>query len=289
MHKYLRSIGFSKIKSRHDLESIYHDVLSKPDKKCATTIASDTTLVQLDKDFGKDIGLSLIGEISSNGNISIEHYFPYVKPHLLHETEYIRIENDPEKEAYRGVLDVYTMSVIFYILNICDYAKLAWFNRKKNITSIMLSALAANGTILLPVEKTVEEVKIEQSRVKHNYSLLSQAKMGDIEAFEKLAISDFDLKNQISQRLSKSEDIFSIVDTSMIPYEVSSDHYDIVGNITHYSYTYNAVTGEKLCLMDIDCYGFSINVCINTLDLLGEPEVGRRFKGSVWLQGFLNY
>ncbi|MEE1517216.1 MAG: DUF3881 family protein, partial [Lachnospiraceae bacterium] len=31
------------------------------------------------------------------------------------------------------------------------------------------------------------------------------------------------------------------------------------------------------------------DVCINKKDLLGEPEVGRRFKGSIWVQGYINY
>ena len=31
------------------------------------------------------------------------------------------------------------------------------------------------------------------------------------------------------------------------------------------------------------------NVCINSQDLLGEPEIGRRFKGQIWLQGTLNF
>jgi len=30
-------------------------------------------------------------------------------------------------------------------------------------------------------------------------------------------------------------------------------------------------------------------VCINAKDLIGEPEEGRRFKGVIWLQGFVNY
>ena len=28
---------------------------------------------------------------------------------------------------------------------------------------------------------------------------------------------------------------------------------------------------------------------INEKDLYGEPQVGRRFKGSIWLQGYINF
>ena len=33
----------------------------------------------------------------------------------------------------------------------------------------------------------------------------------------------------------------------------------------------------------------NFQVCINKKDLMGEPAVGRRFKGSIWLQGYINY
>jgi hypothetical protein len=32
-----------------------------------------------------------------------------------------------------------------------------------------------------------------------------------------------------------------------------------------------------------------MEVCINKNKLMGEPEVGRRFKGNVWLQGFVKW
>lgn len=33
----------------------------------------------------------------------------------------------------------------------------------------------------------------------------------------------------------------------------------------------------------------TFDVCINIIDLFGEPQVGRRFKGVIWLQGFINF
>ena len=32
---------------------------------------------------------------------------------------------------------------------------------------------------------------------------------------------------------------------------------------------------------------FGKDVCINEKDLLGEPAIGRRFRGNVWMQGNL--
>ena len=41
--------------------------------------------------------------------------------------------------------------------------------------------------------------------------------------------------------------------------------------------------------MNLDCNDLNFDICINKKDLLGEPEVGRRFKGVVWLQGCVNF
>ena len=37
--------------------------------------------------------------------------------------------------------------------------------------------------------------------------------------------------------------------------------------------------------MKIECNDIVFCVTINKDDLLGEPIVGRRFKGSIWMQG----
>ena len=41
--------------------------------------------------------------------------------------------------------------------------------------------------------------------------------------------------------------------------------------------------------MTINCNELLFDICINKTDLLGEPEAGRRFKGTVWMQGYINY
>ena len=51
----------------------------------------------------------------------------------------------------------------------------------------------------------------------------------------------------------------------------------------------NSLTGEDVYIMEIMCNDIPFSVCINKKDLLGEPAIGRRFKGIVWLQGSVYY
>ena len=51
----------------------------------------------------------------------------------------------------------------------------------------------------------------------------------------------------------------------------------------------NRFTDEAVYIMRNSCNEIEFDVCINEADLLGEPAVGRRFKGNIWMQGMINY
>ena len=85
------------------------------------------------------------------------------------------------------------------------------------------------------------------------------------------------------------EDILSIVETYFMPYGIESDQYAILGEIVDCKLLENDYTGESVYALDIMCNDMPFSVCINQNDLLGEPAVGRRFKGNIWLQGNIHY
>ena len=74
-----------------------------------------------------------------------------------------------------------------------------------------------------------------------------------------------------------------------MPYGIESDQYTILGEIMNWKLLQNEYTGENVYALDIVCNDIPFSVCINQKDLLGEPAVGRRFKGSIWLQGSICY
>ena len=74
-----------------------------------------------------------------------------------------------------------------------------------------------------------------------------------------------------------------------MPHGIECDQYSVMGEIVDFVNFKNILTGEKLCQMTIECNDIQFDVCINCADLLGEPAVGRRFKGLIWLQGQLHF
>ena len=87
----------------------------------------------------------------------------------------------------------------------------------------------------------------------------------------------------------KDEDVYSVVETYFMPYGVECDLYSILGEITTCEKITNTYTKEDVYFMTLNVNDLVFDVCINAKDLIGEPEEGRRFKGVIWLQGFVNY
>lgn len=285
MHSFLPAIGFSGIRNRQMLEPICKQVIHSPSSKIISTMSTDTLLVQFNKDFGEGFGISLVGEISSEGALSIEYYFPYVHSTVMTDRDNIYVEKYTDKQAYAGVCSDYDlgMTLIFFINNIADYEKSRWMNKSnKYISQTYFSGLSVNGTIILDVDKTDEP--------QHTFSngkrkkLIEAAKRGDPAAIESLTLEDMDTYNLIGKR-TRREDVLSIVESSFMPVGIETDHYAIIGIITSFIEKKNNYTDELIYLLDIECNDLTFTIAINKNDLLGEPAVGRRFKGDIWLQG----
>ncbi len=139
------------------------------------------------------------------------------------------------------------------------------------------------------ISKKIQKADIFSARdtVERN-RLIQAARGGDEEAIENLTLEDMDTYTAISKKIQKA-DIFSLVDTYFMPYGVECDQYSILGEITDMKRVKNSMTGENVYILTVCCNDLNMKVGINSMDLMGEPAVGRRFKGSVWLQGYVNY
>lgn len=289
MHSYLRAVGFSEIKTRKLLENIYVSSLKSPNRKMITTTGIDTSLIQFEKDFGDKMGLGLVGEYDINGSLSIEHYFPYLKGDVFMEFENISVEKQTDKESYAGVCEDIRlgMTLIFYVLNISDYAKSKWLNySNRNLSRVKLSGLSTGGTILLGVMQDESSRAYEEKLKRRRNNLLFEAKNGNTEAIESLTLEEMDTYATLSGRIHY-EDILTIVDTSFMPCGVECDHYMITAHILKVTKITNSYTKELIYNLALKCNDIYLNVAINSKDLQGEPMEGRRFRGEIWLQGHI--
>ena len=101
-------------------------------------------------------------------------------------------------------------------------------------------------------------------------------------------MEDMDTYSMISERIV-NDDILTIVDSYFMPYGIECDQYNIMGEIRDVVSFQNVLTGENLYQMTVESNDMQFDICINKQDLFGEPQVGRRFKGIIWLQGQLHF
>lgn len=291
MHKYLRAIGFSNIQTRKQLTELLKYSIETADEKTYVSMTDESIFSEFDKEVSKDIGLAVRGEFDDESRFIYEYYFPYIKGSHISSMEEITIERHAEKESYAGVCDELKVgvSLIFYLQNMISYVKLKNSNRLPiRGTSLTLAALSTNGNIMMPIMKDEESLRKNMKNISKRRKLMQQARKGDEEAMESLTLDDMDTYTNVSKKIH-TQDLFSIVDTCFMPYGVECDMYSIIGEIISCEKRINAITKEELWLMSICCNDLMFDVCINAMDLYGEPKAGRRFKGTIWLQGTVNF
>ena len=286
MHKYLRAIGFGQIKNRKQLQLLITDCIRTAKQRDYISLSEQEDFIFMEccKEFCEGMGIAVRGEFDENNNYIYDYYFPYLRGNYVSSEEDVSIERHAEKESYAGICDDLRIgvSLIFYFQNVISYLR---YKERKQLpvkgTTLNLSALSCQGTVIMPIIKNEKEMKKVKQVSRNRSHLIAAARKGDEEAIENLTLEDMDTYTAISKKIRK-EDVFSIVDTYFMPYGVECDQYSILGEIVESQKLQNHVTGEY-------CNELLFDLCINAEDLLGEPEVGRRFKGIIWMQGYINF
>ena len=289
MHSYLKAIGFSRVKSRKEMEDLLEALISSANEKKVYKINNEVTAAELISEVGDNIGLIIRGEYDKEGKFYVEHFVPYYWGQKVSTAEATYISKRVETDGYTAMCEDYRLgvSLIFYLLNAIDYRNA----RRKGLHElypIRLCALALEGKILLPTLRTEHQMAQKKEEIIARSKLIVEAKMGNQEAMETLTMEDIDQYAVVSQRIKK-EDVYSIVESTFIPHGTESDNYMIIGIIKDVKTVDNYLTQEEMYILSLLCNEVDIEVCINKKDLLGEPLPGRRFRGVVWLQGIIEF
>lgn len=290
MHKFLRAIGFSNLKKK-ELEKIVSEIVEKPTMMTVAEDSEGNEFAELSREFGSLFGIAVRGTYQEDDTFEVDYYYPYYHGTKVTTRESIEVDKHAEKESYAGICDEVKIGVtlIFYLQNITDYLS-AQKNRLPMTMQegAVLSALSTEGKILLPINKTQRQTRNVQKNSTDRNHLIAAAREGDEDAIENLTLEDMDTYSMLSKRIM-NEDVLSIVDTYFMPYGIESDQYSILAEIVDYSIVLNQYTNEKVYLLELLCNDLEFSLCINQKDLLGEPEIGRRFKGNIWMQGHICY
>lgn len=291
MHKYLKAIGFTELKKKQEIREILRQTADEFDSQQAVSLDETSEFCDLKKQYGDSVGISVYGEMDQDKIFEREYYVPYFEGTGITTYADVLVERRIEKEMYVGICEDVKVgaSIIFHIQNAIEYMKEKQLGGlAKKTTSVTLSGLGSSGMILFPISKDEHLEKTRKEEERNRMMLLSAARNGDQEAMESLTLDDIDTYSKVSKRLI-TEDIFTIVETYFMPYGVECDEYSILGEIIDLRKTQNKVTQETLYIMTLDVNELQFDVCILEKEVMGVPEVGRRFKGNIWLQGKINF
>ena len=294
MHLFLNSIGLAGLNTRKAIDKLVKDIVKEGLSKSQVIFSKaefpgeKTFPAQIKHYLGDGFGISVNGFYDKKRkSFKADYYFPFLDGSTDSTETELSIGRKTENIAFNVLCDEpgRGIALIFYLTNPIDYINAAYEGSMDLYDKVVrLSAMSLDGTILMPVMKNERQInKCKQATLARN-NLIDLAKKGDSSAIDNLTIGDLDTYTDIFKRIRK-EDILSIVDTSFIPSGFECDVYSVLGNIESVRSSENILTGEKVYILGLECNDILLDLCINAMDLTGVPEVGRRFRGKIWLQG----
>jgi hypothetical protein len=264
--------------------------IQSPDIRNSYEKPDGEVFVELKKEFGYRIGLAVCGSYLEDDTFHMEYFYPYFRGTHESTHEEIEVERHADKNSYAGICEDMRLGItlIYYLQNISEFFKETKGKLVSQTGTSVLSGLSTEGMIILPVEQLSDSRQNHIRQLHKRSSLISAAREGDEEAIESLTMEDMDLYTMLSRRVNE-EDILTIIDTSLMPYGVESDQYAVIGEIFDISHAKNMISGENIIILSVNSKDIIYDICINEKDLVGEPQIGRRFKGKVWMQGIVRY
>ena len=237
-----------------------------------------------------NVGLVLRGIYNDDDEFILDYYYPTFFGETVSLVNDVEIIKQSDKDNYQVMVDEIRLGVnlIFQLQNMGEYLRHNIMDGKSADRSVSLSALSLDGKIILPLYDNEKSRIKEKMNNQKRIDLVVQAREGNEEALENLTMDEIDLYQRISRRVAR-EDILSVVTSYFMPYGIENDKYEILGDILDVRNVVNHLTMEELYLLVIESNDVVFEVCINKNNLLGEPLVGRRFKGTIWLQGTVNF
>lgn len=291
MHHFLPAIGFKEINSRKKLSDLLYDTEDTFTHHELVAAEEEIDFCEFSKEYGAGVGLSVFGELDMDEYFTRQYYYPFFYGTGITSYEDIVIEKRIDRDAYIGICDDVKIGInlYFHLQNTIEYLReLQISGLSIKHKSITLSALCNAGIVLLPVMKNEVQEKKQKQEVENRKLLISAARTGNQQAIESLTLDDIDIYSKISQRLV-TEDVFSIVDTYIMPNGIECDTYSILGTILEFSVIENEYTGEELYILKMEVNDLKFDLCVPVEHVIGEVEKGRRFKADIWLQGRVNF
>lgn len=293
MNKYLRAIGFTRTPTLKQIYDIIQNGVQNPHHRAYTTDDEDESslLAEFEIETGNGFGITVCGQFDENDEFFPDYYYPYLDTDVVSTSEKLNVESRVDNDTFAGECDDLRVGVtlIFRVRNAIEYRKnLHTSFLPLDHTTVSLSALSTEGTVMLPIYKSPDDLRQKKDTELKRRRLMNAARNGDENAMKDLTLSDIEAYSNILAHL-QYEDVYTLVESYFMPYGAECELYSVMGEITSVESRKNTITGESIFILTVQSNGLPLEIAINQNDLYGDPKIGRRFKGVVWLQGKINF
>lgn len=289
MHKFLPAIGFSKL-NNENFTNLIQEIVKRPDYQESAIDFEGNQFVELRYMVADNVGIVLRGSYNENDEFKLDYYYPTFIGDSISIKNDVEVIKQSDKDNYQVMVDEIRLGVnlIFQLQNMGEFLRKNIMAGKIGDRDIKLAALSLDGKIILPLYDNEKSRIKEKMNNQKRIDLVEQAREGNEEALESLTMDEIDLYQRITRRVAK-EDILSVVTSFFMPYGIENDKYEILGDILDVKTVVNHLTMEELYILVVESNDVVLEVCINKNNLYGEPTIGRRFKGTIWLQGTVDF
>ena len=288
MNIYFSCAGFSKYKMRTEVKGML-DRLQEDNIKNINIGRNekDELVWELYTKISESIRICINGYIDEkSGDLVRERYFPCLFASDISSMSESTVYRLVDYDYYSVILDDSRLGIyiIYRMINNLEYIS----RKNKKLSTVVLanyiSAWAESAKVILPLFKTFEQAEFEKTESMNRFIRIDAAKNGDELAMEELSEEDMMLYEMASKRL-EHEDIYSIVETCIVPRGVECAIYSIVGDIVNFRTEENIYTKEEICIFTVNCKDIVFDMAVPKKTLEGDPKIGRRIKADIWMQG----
>lgn len=242
-------------------------------------------------DLAGGLGLSMTGNMDEEEDFSMGQIEPFLMPDAVTTMEEVFVEQKIDNRSFAGICDDLRIgtTLIFRLLNPVDYLCFGSFEELPFPgTSVWLSSLSIEGTVVLPLKKSAYDAQVIEDRARRRTQMMEEAMDGDEQSMQAITMEDMETYSDLLDKVA-DYDILSLVDSFFIPTGAECDTYYILGDILSCRKAINPYSLDRIHILCVRCCGIEFTVGINDKDLYGQPEPGRRFKGVIWLQGIISF
>ncbi len=292
MIDFLRLVGIEHDEKVDNIDELLESIVKEKEKVKKWLSSDNKKVIDIEKRCSKDISLLTRSLITEDGKLDIVLFTPLASGYHLTKCENTKVSYNKNNIAAFGFTESENSRtpVSFIVSNVEDYQKAKKTNAK--VGGVYLTAYSIEATVILPIENQEGDQEVDENEEYNSdfiQNIVEKIEMDNDEEVLEMLEKELDEEMKVMRERLKSEDILSVLEVYFLPIEDFESMYSLLGIITEVEKQKLISSRGYIYRITVSSMSLSIDVYINERDLLGEPRVGMRFKGNVWVHGKIKF